>query len=139
MAILVTLISLLIPVVLIALFLRWLIGPSIRQKFNRLLRSDFPGREELVLSELDLYLGPEPNRVKTDILVLSAGSLEDLKRWTRWANNDYREVISAAEYSATSEVGAKVLRNFRERTPENSEGLNFAELMREDDLLQETR
>lgn len=66
-----------------------------------------------------------------DILILSAGSLEDLKRWTRWANNDYREVLSAAEYS-DSEMGAKILCTFREHRPDNSINLSWKDLLDEE-------
>lgn len=95
-------------------------------------RSEYPAEAELVLSELDSYSGREPDRVKLDILILSAGSLADLKRWVKMANNDYRDVLSAAEYGGT-EPGSEILREFHAwKPPGNSEELSFEDLMRED-------
>jgi len=102
-----------------------------RKEVVRRVYSEYPAEAEHVLSELDSYSGPEPDRVKTDILILSAGSLENLRRWIRWAKNEYRDVLAAAEYS-DGKAGAEILRTFRERRPDNSVGLNFEELMRED-------
>jgi hypothetical protein len=65
-----------------------------------------------------------------DILILSAGSLEDLKQWTRMAYNDYRDVLTAAEYSNTK-MGSEILRTFRERRPDNSINISFRDLMQE--------
>ena len=107
-----------------------------RKRVVRRVYSEYLAEAEHVLSELDSYSGPEPDRVKMDILILSAGSLEDLKRWIRMANNDYRDVLAAAEYG-DGEAGAEILRTFRERRPDNSVGLNFEELMREDPLEEE--
>jgi hypothetical protein len=106
-------------------------GGATRKAIIRRVRSEYPDESESVLAELDLYSGREPYRVMMDILTLSAGSFEDLKRWTRWANNDYREVISAAEHK-DSEVGAKVLRDFRERRPDNSFHLSWKDLLDEE-------
>ncbi len=102
-----------------------------REEIVRRVYSEYPDQAELVLSELDTYPGPEPDRVKIDILVLSAGSLEDLRRWTRMACGDYRDVLSAAEYSST-EMGSKVLRDFRERRPDNSNNISFKDLLQDD-------
>jgi hypothetical protein len=66
-----------------------------------------------------------------DILALSAGSLENLKRWTRMAINDYRDVLTAAEHP-DSEMGVRILRTFRERRPDNSFTFSVAELVEED-------
>ena len=106
-------------------------GKATRRAVIRQVRSEYPEEVDRVLAELDLYSGREPYRVMMDILTLSAGSFEDLKRWTRWANNDYREVISAAEYK-DSEVGAKVLRDFREHRPDNSINLSWKDLLDEE-------
>jgi hypothetical protein len=108
-------------------------GKATRRAVIRRVRSEYPYESEQVLAELDLYSGREPYRVMMDILTLSAGSFEDLKRWTRWTNNDYREVISAAEYK-DSEVGAKVLRDFREHRPDNSINLSWKDLLDEEPL-----
>jgi hypothetical protein len=102
-----------------------------RKAVIRRVNAEYPGEAERVLAELDLYSGREPYRVMMDILILSAGSLEDLKRWTRWANNDYREVLSAAEYS-DSEMGAKILCTFREHRPDNSINLSWKDLLDEE-------
>ena len=107
-----------------------------RKKVIRRVYSEYPAEAEHVLSELDSYSGPEPDRVMMDILILSAGSLENLKRWIRMANNDYRDVLAAAEYS-DGETGAEILRTFHERRPDNSVGLSFEDLMREDPLEEE--
>ena len=37
-------------------------------------------------------------RIRVDALKLANGSLEDLKKQIAWANQDYRDVIVAAEY-----------------------------------------
>jgi hypothetical protein len=108
-------------------------GPraATRKAVIRRVSTEYPDEAESVLAELDLYSGRETYRVMMDILTLSAGSFEDLKRWTRWANNDYREVISAAEYK-DSEVGAKVLRDFREHRPDHSFNLSWGDLLDEE-------
>jgi ABC-type glycerol-3-phosphate transport system substrate-binding protein len=102
-----------------------------RKAVVRRVNAEYPGEAERVLSELDLYSGREPDRVKMDILLLSAGSLEDLKRWTRMASNDYRDVLTAAEH-ADSEMGVRILRTFRERRPDNSINLSWKDLLDED-------
>lgn len=107
-------------------------GTATRKAVIRRVKAEYPDEVEQALVELDLYSGRETYRVMMDILTLSAGSLEDLKRWTRWANNDYREVISAAEYK-DSEVGAKVLRDFREHRPDNSFNLSWKDLLDEEE------
>jgi hypothetical protein len=94
--------------------------------------SDFPADADLALAELKSYSGPEPDRVMLDILILSAGSLVNLKRWTRRANNDYRDVLSAAD--GDSEMGAKIRSDFRERTPENCVELSLKGLLDEEPL-----
>jgi hypothetical protein len=89
------------------------------------VRSMWSAEAALALSELDLYSGPEPDRVRVDILSLSEGSLEDLRRWVKMANNYHRAVISAAEYSYTK-IGSETLREFREwKPPENQEEVSF--------------
>ena len=124
---------LVVMALLIAALVRFLsAGNATRKAVIRRVKAEYPGEVEQVLAELDLYSGRETYRVLMDILTLSAGSLEDLKRWTRWANNDYREVISAAEYK-DSEVGAKVLRDFREHRPDNSFNLSWKDLLDEEE------
>lgn len=107
--------------------------PPTREAVVRRVHSEYLAEAALVLSELDFYSGPEPDRVKMDILILSAGSLEDLKRWTRMASNDYRDVLSAAEYS-NSPRGSEILRAFREQRPDDSWNLSFRDLMQEDPM-----
>jgi hypothetical protein len=106
-------------------------GAATRKAVMRRVKAEYPEQIDQALAELDLYSGRETYRVMMDILTLSAGSLEDLKRWTRWANNDYREVISAAEYK-DSAVGAKVLLDFREHRPDNSFNLSWKDLLDEE-------
>ena len=77
------------------------------------VHSEYPADADAVLWELDTSLGPESNRVKMDILILSAGSRRDLKQWIRVASTDFRDVIWAAEYS-DSKLGSEILRTFRE-------------------------
>lgn len=125
-----------VAVLVIAALVRFLASgtgarAATRKAVIRRVNAEYPDEAESVLAELDLYSGREPYRVMMDILILSAGSFEDLKRWTRWANNDYREVISAAEYK-DSEVGAKVLRDFREHRPDNSFNLIWKDLLDEE-------
>ena len=107
--------------------------PPTRDAVVRRVHSEYPAEAAFVLSELDSYSGREPERVKMDILILSAGSFEDLKRWTRMASNDYRDVLSAAEYGNTPR-GSEILRAFREPRPESSWNLSFKDLMEEDSL-----
>ena len=102
-----------------------------RKAVLRRVSAEYPGQEEQVLATLDSYEGPEIDRVQKDILLLSAGSLEDLKRWTRWASNDYRDVLTAAEHG-DSAMGAEILRTFRERRPDNSINLSWKDLLDEE-------
>jgi len=102
-----------------------------RRAVVRRVQSEYPGEADLVLSEIDRYSGPEIDRVQRDILLLSAGSFADLKRWTRMACNDYRDVITAAEYGE-GEMGARILRTFREQRPDNTINLSVEELLREE-------
>lgn len=106
-------------------------GRATRRTVIRRVRSEYPAEADLALSELDRYSGPEIDRVQMDILVLSAGSFADLKRWTRMACNDYRDVISAAEYG-NGEMGSRILRTFREQRPDNTVNLSIEELLREE-------
>jgi hypothetical protein len=106
-------------------------GTATRKAVIRRVKAEYPEQIDQALAELDLYSGRETYRVMMDVLTLSAGSLEDLKRWTRWANNGYREVISAAEYK-DSAVGAKVLFDFREHRPDNSFNLSWKDLLDEE-------
>lgn len=47
------------------------------------------------------YSGPEIKRVMWDILVLSKGSIEHVKKYVESARTDYRDVLYWAEYYDT--------------------------------------
>jgi hypothetical protein len=122
---------LLVGLVIMALMRSLTSGRATRRAVIRRAHTEYPAEADLVLSELDRYSGPEVNRVQMDVLSLSAGSFADLKRWTRMALNDYRDVITAAEYG-DGEMGSRILRTFREQRPDNTINLSIEELLREE-------
>ncbi len=65
------------------------------------IKKDFPESEQSAVIEfLSGYSGPEEDRVRWDILVLSKGSLEVLHFVTA-AQHDYRDILYWAEYYDT--------------------------------------
>ena len=55
----------------------------------------------LVIESLSGYSGPEAERVAWDILKLSKGNLESVRRYLQVAQTDYRDVLYWAEYYDT--------------------------------------
>ena len=74
-----------------------------RRHVERIVRRDFPSEQfEEVMAILDKY-GKEKfevdiDRVQLDVLKLSSGKVDSLRKNTLAAKSDYRDVISAAEY-----------------------------------------
>jgi len=59
----------------------------------------FPNEDqEKIMGILDLYHGPEKERVQIAILKLSGGDLEDLRTEVETAKRDYRDVLAYAEF-----------------------------------------
>lgn len=66
------------------------------------ISKEFPGSDGVMVTELlSSYSGPEPARVVWDVLVLSKGSLESVRRYLQDAKTDYRDVLYWAEYYST--------------------------------------
>ena len=57
--------------------------------------------QPVVMELLKRYVGREAARVSWDILVLSKGSVADVRRYVQNAHVDYRDVLYLAEYSET--------------------------------------
>jgi hypothetical protein len=63
------------------------------------IAKDFAAAEQAsVIELLSSYSGPESGRVTWDILKLSKGSLENVRRFVQAAQIDYRDVLYWAEY-----------------------------------------
>jgi hypothetical protein len=72
---------------------------SLEQRALQSIAKEFPAAEHaLVIALLGGYSGPESGRVRWDILELSKGSLENLRRFTKAARSDYRDILYWAEY-----------------------------------------
>ena len=74
-----------------------------RKHVERIVRRDFPSEQfENVMAILDEYgkekFENEVSRVQVDILKLSSGSIDSLRKNVKAAKSDYRDVISWAEY-----------------------------------------
>lgn len=65
---------------------------------ERIAREFSPGDRPLVTEILNRYSGPEAERVAWDILVLSKGRLDLVRRYAENARIDYRDVLYWAEY-----------------------------------------
>ncbi len=61
-------------------------------------RSFAPDQLDAVLTSLDLYAGPEPERVRRAVLTLSDGDVGELAHNVAVAIQDYRDVLYWAEY-----------------------------------------
>lgn len=69
------------------------------QRTQDRIAQEFSGSELAAVIELLVsYSGPEIARVTWDILQLSKGSLENVRRYVRDAKTDYRDVLYWAEY-----------------------------------------
>ena len=74
---------------------------SLEQRTLERIAKEFPVADQaLVIELLSGYAGPEPGRVAWDILELSKGSLENVRRFLQAARTDYRDVLYWAEYYA---------------------------------------
>ena len=63
---------------------------------------EFPAAEQgTVLELLAGYAGPERGRVVWDVLVLSKGSMAEVRKFVAAAQVDYRDVLYWAEYYAS--------------------------------------
>ena len=58
---------------------------------------------------LNKYVGEERVRVQTALLVLSAGRIDQLERYAKMANDDYRDLLMNAEYSNSVDVAEQYL------------------------------
>jgi len=75
---------------------------SLEQHTLERVSKEFPAADqELVIELLSGYSGPEAGRVRWEILQLSKGSLESVRRYLKAAQTDYRDVLYWAEYYDT--------------------------------------
>ena len=66
------------------------------------IANEFPASEQAIAIDLlNSYTGAEMERVAWDILELSKGSLENVRKYVAAAKTDYRDVLYWAEYYAT--------------------------------------
>src|SRR4029077_2745361 len=72
---------------------------NLEQRTQERIAKEFPESEQRSVSELlGRYSGPEAGRVTWDILELSKGNLENVRRYVQAAQTDYRDVLYWAEY-----------------------------------------
>ena len=72
---------------------------SVEQRVLDQIAKDFAAAEQAsVIELLGSYSGPESGRMTWDILKLSKGSLENVRRFVKAAQIDYRDVLYWAEY-----------------------------------------
>ncbi len=72
---------------------------SLEQRALERIAKEFPAAEQAsVIELLSGYSGPENGRLTRDILELSKGSLENIRRFTKAAQIDYRDILYWAEY-----------------------------------------
>ena len=72
---------------------------SVEQRVLDQIAKDFAAAEQASGIELlSSYSGPESGRVTWDILKLSMGRLENVTRFVKAAQIDYRDVLYWAEY-----------------------------------------
>lgn len=72
---------------------------SLEPRSTERIMKEFPASEQASVVELlKSYSGPESARVAWDILELSKGSLENLRRYVHAAQVDYRDILYWAEY-----------------------------------------
>ena len=72
---------------------------SVEQRVLDQIAKDFAAAEQAsVIELLSCYSGPESGRVTWDILKLSMGRLENVTRFVKAAQIDYRDVLYWAEY-----------------------------------------
>jgi len=72
---------------------------SLEQRVLDQIAKEFSAAEQAsVIELLTNYAGPESGRVTWDILKLSKGGLENVRRFVQAAQIDYRDVLYWAEY-----------------------------------------
>src|ERR1700730_15793808 len=65
---------------------------------DRIAKEFSAAEQASVIELLSSYSGPESGRVTWDILKLSQGSLENVRRFVKAAQIDYRDALYWAEY-----------------------------------------
>lgn len=71
----------------------------LQQRALERIAKEFPTAEQAsVIELLSSYSGPEGERVTSDILELSKGSLEKVRYYVEIAHKDYRDILYWAEY-----------------------------------------
>ena len=72
---------------------------SLEQRaIERIARGFSAAEQASVIALLGAYSGPESGRVTWDILELSEGSIEKVRRYVEAARIDYRDILYWAEY-----------------------------------------
>lgn len=72
---------------------------SLEQRvFDQITKEFSEGEQASVIEILGGYAGPESGRVTRDILKLSKGNLENVRRFVKAAQIDYRDILYWAEY-----------------------------------------
>jgi hypothetical protein len=75
---------------------------SLEERTRERIAKEFMASDQiLVIDLLSTYSGPENARVVWDILELSKGKLENVRKYLQAAQTDYRDVLYWAEYYAT--------------------------------------
>ena len=69
------------------------------QRILERVNREFQDSDRATVTQLlESYVGPESDRVRWDILELSAGKLEKVRHYIKAAQSDYRDVLYWAEY-----------------------------------------
>ena len=72
---------------------------TLEQRILERIAREFPAAEQAsVIELLSNYSGPENGRVAWGILALSKSSLENISRFAKAAQIDYRDILYWAEY-----------------------------------------
>jgi hypothetical protein len=75
---------------------------NLEERTRERISKEFSASDQVLVSDLlSTYSGPENARVVWDILELSKGKLEDVRKYLHAAQTDYRDVLYWAEYCAT--------------------------------------
>ena len=75
---------------------------SLEERTRERISKEFTASDQVVTIDLlSSYSGPESARVVWDILELSKGKLENVRRYLQAAQADYRDVLYWAEYYGT--------------------------------------
>lgn len=69
-----------------------------QRTLDRIVKDFSTAERASVIELLSGYSGPENGRVTWDILALSNGSLENITRFAKAAQIDYRDILYWAEY-----------------------------------------